>query len=85
MAAKIRMLKLLQEIRGFAEIVNRCPPPRLPGLLFMQMRSHVIQATLPRRRLKITTDVQDRPDTPHPVKINHVKQDPAPAATPPAP
>jgi hypothetical protein len=78
------MLKLLQEIRGFAEIAKRRPAPRLPGLVHMQMRSHVIQATLPKRRLSVRMDVQDRPDISHPVKINHVKQAPAPAATLPA-
>lgn len=85
MAAKIRMLKLLQEIRGFAEIAKRRPAPRLPGLLLMQMRSHVIQASLPKRKLSVQTDVQSHPDIPHPVKINHVRRDPAPGATFPAP
>ena len=66
MAAKIRMLKLLQEIRGFAEIANRRPPPRSPGLVLMQMRSHVIQATLPKRRLSVQMDVQDRLDISQP-------------------
>ena len=84
MAAKVRMFKLLQEIRGFAEIVNRRPPPRSPGLLVAQMRPQVIQAVLPRRSLSVTMVQPDNSDIPHPVKINHVKQTPAPAATPPA-
>ena len=84
MAAKIRMLKLLQEIRGFAEIVNRCPPPRSTGLLLAQMRPHVIQAVMPRRSLRVTLTERDRADIPHPVKINHVKQTPPPPATLPA-
>ena len=61
MAAKIRMLKLLQEIRGFAEIANRRPPPRSPALLLAQMRPHVIQAVLPRRRLSVTMVEPDSP------------------------
>ena len=85
MAAKIRMLKLLQEIRGFADIANRRPPPRSPGLLLTQIRSHVIQATLPKRRLSVKMDVQDHLDLPRPVKINHVRQNPAPRATVSAP
>ena len=84
MAAKIRMLKLLQEIRGFAEIAKRRPSPRMPGLILMQMRSQVIQASLPKRKLSVQTDAQGRPDIPHPVKINHVKRDSAPAARLPA-
>jgi len=84
MASKIRMLKLLQELRGFAEIGKRRPPPRLPGVLLMQMRSRLIQATLPRRRLSVEMHVNHHLDIPHPVKINHVKQPPAPGALPPA-
>jgi hypothetical protein len=79
------MLKLLQEIRGFADIANRRPQPRSPGLMLAQFRSHVIQAALPKRKLSVRTDVQDRLDIPHPVKINHVKQHPAPGARLPAP
>ena len=85
MAAKIKMLKLLQELRGFAEMSKRRPPPRLPALLLAQMRSHVLQATLPRRRLSVRTDVQELPGIPHPVKINHVKQSLAARVTPPSP
>ena len=85
MASKIRMLKLLQEIRGFAEMAKRLPAPRLPGLVSMQMRSHVVRATLPKRRLSIQMDVQDHLDISHPVRINHVKRTPAPGATLPTP
>ncbi len=85
MAAKVRMLKLLQEIRGFAEITNRCPPPRSTGLLLAQMRPHVIQAVIPRRNLRVTMVERDSAHLSHPVKINHVKQASLPAATLPAP
>jgi hypothetical protein len=84
MAAKVRMLKLLQEIRGFAEIVNRCPPPRPPGVLVAQMRPHIIQAAIPRRTLRVTMVERDSADSPRPVKINYVKQTPPPVATLPA-
>jgi hypothetical protein len=84
MATKIRMLKLLQEIRGFAEIVNRCPPPRSPGIFVAQMRPHVIQAAMPRRSLRVTMVERNSADIPHPVRINRVKQTPPPAATLPA-
>lgn len=84
MAAKLRMFKLLQEIRGFAHITNRQPPPRSPGLVLMQLRSHIVQATLPRRRLNIRMDEQDHLDAAHPVRIIHVKQ-PAPRDRLPAP
>jgi hypothetical protein len=81
MAAKLRMLKLLQEIRGFAAIANRQPPPRSPALLLAQMRPHVIQPALPRRRLSVAMGEQDRLAIPHPVRINHVKLGPGVAST----
>jgi hypothetical protein len=84
MAAKVRMLKLLQELRGFAEIVNRCPSPRPPGVLVAQMRPHVIQAAMPRRSLRVTMVEQGSGDSPRSVKIIHVKQTPPPVATLPA-
>jgi hypothetical protein len=85
MAAKIKMLKLLQEIRGFADLTNRRPQPRAPGLVLTQMRSHVIQATLPRRRLSVSTDKRDCPDISRPVKINHLKPGSDTTASVPAP
>jgi len=75
MAAKVKMLKLLQEIRGFAEISNRRPPPRSPALVLSQIRA---QATpeVRRRRLSVTFDKPPQLDMPHHVKINHVKPSP---------
>ncbi|MCX6929008.1 MAG: hypothetical protein NT154_38215 [Verrucomicrobia bacterium] len=85
MADKIKMLKLLQEIRGFAEIANRCPPPRLPELLLSPTRSRVVPTVLPKRTLNVTTDEQHCPNIPHPVKIKHVRQNPASVAPLPCP
>ena len=85
MAAKVKMLKLLQEIRGFAEMGKRRPPPRLPGLMLIQMRSHVLHASLPKRRLNVQMGVSNPSDIPHPVKINHLSRDVGPGAIRPAP
>jgi hypothetical protein len=85
MAAKVKMLKLLQEIRGFAQITNRRPPPRSPGLFLAQMRSHMLQASPPKRKLSIRIDNQTHLDAPHQVKINHVKQSSERATVVPAP
>jgi hypothetical protein len=74
MAAKIKMLTLLQEIRGFADITNRQPQPKSPGLVLIQMRSRIIQTPLVRRRLSITMAQPDHVDIPHQVKINYVKR-----------
>ena len=72
MAAKIRLMKLLQEIRGFAQITNRRPTSRQPGLFLMQLRSQSSQGSPLRRKLVIPVDLQDLPDIPHPVKITYV-------------
>ena len=85
MAAKVKMLKLLHEIRGFAEITNRRPPPRSPGLFLTQIRSHVAQATLPRRKLSVATSKHHYLALPHQVKIHHLKPSPDPVAERPAP
>jgi hypothetical protein len=74
MATKIKMLKLLQEIRGMAQITNRRPQPKSPGIFLMQLRAHVTTATMPRRRLVIPVDLKDLPDIPTPVKITHLEE-----------
>lgn len=73
------MMRLLQEIRGMAQITNRRPQTRAPGIFLMQLRAHVTTATMPRRRLVIPVDLKDLPDIPTPVKIRHL--DPLPAAS----
>jgi hypothetical protein len=83
MAAKVRIMKLLQEIRGFAEITQRRPQPRQPGLFLIQLRSHVTRTTATKRRQTIVVDMPDHSDIPHPVKITHLR--PAPAQAPLAP
>ena len=85
MAAKIQILKLLQEIRGFAEVSNRRPQPRSPGLSLSQLRSPMLKGTAPKRRLSIRIDTQNGTDVPYRVKINHVKQGSGMAALRPAP
>jgi hypothetical protein len=80
MAVKVKMLKLLQEIHGFAQIANRRPPPRFPGLVLTQIREHGMQERLRRRKLSVVFDKQTQPAIPHQVKINHVKPAPEPAA-----
>ncbi|MGO8928960.1 MAG: hypothetical protein ACLQU3_18990 [Limisphaerales bacterium] len=84
MAARVKMLTLLQEIRGFAQVSNRRPPPRSPGLFLAQLRSQGDHAILRRRRLNITIDPPNQSDIPLQVKIHHVKQSPDPATPAPA-
>lgn len=69
----MKMMKLLQEIRGIAEFTNRRPQPRPLGLFLVQMRSHVTQTTLQNRKRNIAIDSPTFTDIPHPVKITHLK------------
>ncbi|MBP9900097.1 MAG: hypothetical protein V9H26_22870 [Verrucomicrobiota bacterium] len=73
MATKIKVLKLLQEIRGHAQITNRRPAPRPPVLYLMQLRAQPAPAELPKHRVTITTDAKAFANGPLPIKINHVK------------
>ncbi len=66
------MLKLLQEMRGFASVTNRRPANRQAGLFAIQLRSHMLQATARREKRVLRVNIQDLPDIPHPVKITHV-------------
>jgi len=79
------MLKLLQEIRGFADVTNRRPKARSAGPVLTQMRPPVIQAVLPRRKLSVAMGKEESTNLPHPVRINHLKPTAAPAATGPVP
>lgn len=72
MATKMKLIKMLQEIKGLAQITNRKPAPRPPLLYLMQLRLQAAQVELPRRRLTIETEAV-RP--PLPIKINHIKTD----------
>ena len=72
MAAKVRMMKLLQEIRGLAEITNRRPHSKPPGLFLLQLRSHLSRTRFHKRKVIIPIDIQNPPDIPSPVKITFV-------------
>jgi len=72
MAMKIKMLTLLQEQRGYAQVTDRLPAPQ-PGVLFlMKLRARTAPTASPRRRLSIVVETAKTPATPLPVKINHV-------------
>jgi hypothetical protein len=79
MAAKIKIMKMLQEIRGHADVTERRPAPRQPGLFLIQLRSHVSENRQARGRQVITVDVLDRFEIPRPVKIKHIPPSPASA------
>ena len=62
-------MKLLQEIRGLAQVTQRRPQTRSPGLFLLQLRSHVNEATARRQKLVIPIQMHEPPDIPNPVKI----------------
>jgi hypothetical protein len=80
MAAKILMMKLLQELQGFAEITHRRPQSRSPGLFMMQLRSHTSHTTLPNARRNIVIHVPEALTAPAEVKITHLRQTREPTA-----
>jgi hypothetical protein len=72
MATKIKMLTLLQERRGYAELTNRLPVLR-PGVLFlMKLRARTAQKSDPKRRISIVVDTNGNANVPLPIKINHI-------------
>ena len=81
MATKIKMLKLLQETRGLAQVTNRRPPSRQPGLVILQIRENARQPALKRKR-HLLIDMQERLEIPHVVRIYHRKDVSQPAASP---
>lgn len=72
MATTMKLIKMLQEVKGLAQITNRKPAPRPPFLYLVQLRSQAAQVETPRRRLTVEVEAV-RP--PLPVKINHIKSE----------
>ena len=72
MAMKIKMLKLLTEYRGHAQVTNRRPTPRPPGLFLMQLREHLTETTGQKRKLVVTAEAHPAADKPLQIKIHHV-------------
>ena len=75
MATKIKFMKLLQEMRGMAELNRRHPTPKPSALYLLQLRAHMAETSQSRRRLTVTVDLKDSLDLPDPVRINHVTPD----------
>jgi len=76
MANKAKLMKFLQEVRGYAQITNRRPAPRPSVLYLMQLRGRNVQTTAPKRRLVVvTTETHEHANTPLPIKITHLKSE----------
>ena len=85
MAAKAHMLKLLQDIRGFAELDKRQPLPRSPMIALPAPRAIAPPSRLRPRKLNIAIDVQPETDVPDQVRIIHLKPAAPSAVTLPTP
>jgi hypothetical protein len=67
MATRMNVMKLLQEVRGLAELSFQPPPKAVMGPLLLQQFMPKFRTPGAKRTLRII--VQDPPDIPHPVKI----------------
>ncbi len=65
-------MRLLQEVRGRAQITNRRPAPRQHTLYLMQLRGRAAESQCPKRRLAVTTDSNESANNPLPIKIHHI-------------
>ena len=75
MANKAKLMKFLQEVRGYAQITNRRPAPRPSVLYLMQLRGRNAETTTPKRRLIVVTETHENAHTPLPIKITHLKSE----------
>lgn len=73
MAMKLRMIKLISEYQGYAQVTNRRPVPKRPLLYLMELRAQNAQANAEKRRLLVESVEPAVIAAPLPVKINHVK------------
>ena len=76
MATKVKLMKFIQEVRGFTEIGRRQPPAKPSTLFLMQLRAHLTETSQSKRRLRVTVDLSDSQNIPHPVKITHLNGEP---------
>ena len=74
MATRMNMLKLLQEVRGFAQFATRPPETRPAGPLLLQFRGPRQRKGSARERRLIRINYRELPDIPEPVKITHLRQ-----------
>jgi hypothetical protein len=74
MATKMNMLKLLQEVAGFAQFTTRSNDPRPTGPLLLQFRGRFSRRAIARRKHIIRVDMQEQPDIPQAVPISRVQR-----------
>ena len=73
MATRMNMLKLLQEVRGFAQFITRPSETRPGGPLLLQFRGSTRRKAAARRKYNIRILMQEPIDIPHPVPITYLR------------
>lgn len=69
MATKVKIMKMVQEIRGLAELATLQPAPKASTLYLMQLRSRQMAERNVRHHLAIRFDLNEMTTLPDPVKI----------------
>ena len=72
MATKMNMLKLLQEVRGFAQFASRPAEPRPAGPLLLGFRGPSRRRRASRQKQILKIHMKEPTDIPHPVRITHL-------------
>jgi hypothetical protein len=72
MATRIKMLKLLQEVRGFAQFASRPSEPKPAGPLLLDFRAAMRRRAASRRKRAIKIEMREPVDIPHPVPITYL-------------
>lgn len=80
MSTKMRLTKLLDEVRDSGFLPLRRAPLKPTMLYLMELRSHTTGAPFSSAKQIIPVDMQDSPDIPLPVKITHLASCEAPQA-----
>jgi hypothetical protein len=73
MATRMNMLKLLQEVEGFATFTTRRPQGRPNGAFVLQLRSINFRRSIGRSRRIVRVDMQEPTDIASPVAIKHLR------------
>ena len=72
MATRIKMLKLLQEVRGFTQFAQRPPETKPAGPLLLDFQGAMRRRAASRRKWTIKIEMQEPVDIPHPVPITYL-------------
>ncbi len=75
MASRIKMLKLLQESRGLADLAERAPISRAPTPLLLQYTFTRRKKAADKRKRVVRIEMQEPEDIPYVVKITQIKGD----------